>query len=84
MGCGAHLVSYLLPLHTVHGVLLAKIQEGVSISSSRGSILSEPFIVSCLSWVAPCGMTHSFTELHKPLHHDRAGIHEGAKKVYVP
>ena len=47
-------------------------------------VLSEPFTMSCLSWVAPCGMTHSFTELHKPLPHNRAVIHEGAQKVYVP
>ena len=25
------------------------------------------------------GMAHSFTELHKPLHHDKAVIHEGVK-----
>ena len=85
-GCGGALMGYhiFLPLHTVHGVLMARILGGVSISSSSGSILSEPFTMSCLSWVAPGGMTHSFTELHKPLNHNRAGIYEGVKKVYVP
>ena len=28
------------------------------------------------------GMAHSFTELHKPLHHDKAVIHEGVKDQY--
>ena len=86
VGWGGARIWYniFLPLHTVHGVLMARILGGVSISSTSGPILSEHFTMSCLSWVAPCDMTHSFTELHKPLHHDRAGIHEGAKKVYVP
>jgi len=86
VGWGGALIWYHIfkPLHTVHGVLMAKILGGVSISYCIRSILSEPFTISHLSWVTPCGMTHSFTELHKPLHHDRAGIHEGAKKVYVP
>ena len=30
-----------------------------------------------LSWVALHSMTHSFIELHKPLRHDKAVIHEG-------
>ena len=30
-----------------------------------------------LSWVALHITTHSFTELHKPLHHDKAVIQEG-------
>ena len=28
-------------------------------------------------WVALHDMTHGFIELHKPLHHDKAVIHEG-------
>ena len=31
------------------------------------------------SWVALYGMAHSFIELHKPLCHDKAVIHEGEK-----
>ena len=31
-----------------------------------------------LSWVTLHGMAYSFTELHKPLHHDKAVIYEGA------
>ena len=35
------------------------------------------FCQTCPSWVALHGMAHSFTELHKPLCHDKAVIHEG-------
>ena len=37
-------------------------------------ILSELFTMTCLSWVALHGMTHSFIELQKPLHHKKAVI----------
>ena len=43
--------------------------------------LSELFTMTCPSWVALHGMVHSFIELHKPLRHDKAVIHEG---VYMP
>ena len=33
----------------------------------------------CLSWVALHGMAHSFNELRKPLHHNKAVIHEGER-----
>ena len=39
--------------------------------------LSELSTVTCLSWMALPGMAHSFIELHKPLHHNKAMIHEG-------
>ena len=39
-------------------------------------ILSELSAVTHLSWVALHSMTHSFVELHKPLCHDKAVIHE--------
>ena len=86
VGWGGALIWYhiFLPLHTVQGVLMARILGGVAIFSSTGPVLSEPFTVSCLSWVAPCGMTHSFTELHKPLHHHRAVIHEGLRRYMCP
>ena len=35
-----------------------------------------------LSWVALHGMVHSFIELWKPLHHDKAVIHEGDTILY--
>ena len=33
--------------------------------------------MTCLSWVALCGMAHSFIELCQPLHHGKAVIPEG-------
>ena len=39
-------------------------------------ILSEFSTMTCLSWVALHGMAHSFVELRKPLHYDKAVIHE--------
>ena len=33
--------------------------------------------MSCLSWVALNSMTHSFLELGKPFHQDKAVTHEG-------
>ena len=40
-------------------------------------VLWELFTVTHLSWVAQHGMVHSFIELRKPLHRDKAVIHEG-------
>ena len=40
------------------------------------SILSE-LSMTQLSWVALHGVAHSFIELHKPLHHDKAVNLEG-------
>ena len=38
-------------------------------------ILSQLSTMACLSWVALHSMVHSFTELHKPLCHNKAVIH---------
>ena len=40
-------------------------------------VLSEPFPVTCPSWVALHDIAHSFIELHKSLHHGKAMILEG-------
>ena len=40
-------------------------------------ILSEFFSMICSSWVSLHGMAYSFIELHKPLNHSKAVIHEG-------
>ena len=40
-------------------------------------VLSEVFTKTRSSWVALRGMAHDFTELCKPLCHDKAMIHEG-------
>ena len=46
-------------------------------------ILSELSTMTPLSWVALHSMAHSFIELHKPLHHDKAVIHEGDRSVSI-
>ena len=76
-GGGAHLpVSYLIASFTIHRVLVARILEWVAISFSSGPhFLSELFTMTCMSWVAPQGKSHSFTELRKALHHDKAVSH---------
>ena len=33
--------------------------------------------MTCQSWAALHNMAHSFIELHKQLHHEKAVIHEG-------
>ena len=65
------------PFYTVHGVLMASILGGLPFPPLVDQVLSELSTMTCPSWVALPGMTHSFTELHKPLHHDKAVIHEG-------
>ena len=49
--------------------------------------LSELFPVTCLSWVALCGMACSFIELCRPLHHKKdhplTVIHEGDAYTYL-
>ena len=68
-----------LPFHTVHRVTQARILEWFAIPSSSGGpnedlIFSELFTMIHPSWVAPHSMAHSFTELHKPLCHDKPVI----------
>ena len=38
--------------------------------------LSELFTMTCSSWVVLHGMAHNFTELLKPLYHDKTVTHE--------
>ena len=56
---------------------MARILEWVAILPLVDHILSELFTLSCLSWLVLHGMAHRFTELRKPLCHDKAVIHEG-------
>ena len=44
-------------------------------------VLPEPSTVTCPSWVALHGMTNSFIELCKPLHEDKAVIHEEGSQI---
>ena len=69
-------MSYLLPCCLVRGVLEASIQSGLPFPAAVDHVLSELPTMTCPSWVAPHGMAHSFTELHKPVCH-KAVIREG-------
>ena len=51
--------------------------SGLPFPPSVDHVLSELFIMTPPSWVALHSMAHSFIELCKPLHHDKAMIHEG-------
>ena len=51
--------------------------SGLPFPPPVGHILSELSTRTCPSWVALHGMANSFIELCKPLHHDKAVIHEG-------
>ena len=55
----------ILPFHTVHGVLKARILKWFAIPFSSGHILSELSTISHPSCVALHGMAHCFTELDK-------------------
>ena len=59
------------------GFLQQKYWNGLPFPPPVDQILSEFSTMTHLSWVALHGMVHSFTELYKPLHHDKAVIHEG-------
>ena len=50
--------------------------SGLPFPSQADLVLSELFSMTCPSWVALLSMAHSFIELPKPFHHDRAVIHE--------
>ena len=51
--------------------------SGLSFPSPVNHVLLELSTFACPSWVALQGMAHGFIELHKPLHHEKAVIHEG-------
>ena len=64
-------------VHTVHGVLKARILKWFAIPFSSGphfvgTLHHDPSVLG-----GPHGVAHSFTELHKPVHHDKAVIREG-------
>jgi len=71
---GGHIFQchVFLPFHSVRGVL-----EWFAIPPPVDHVLLELSTVTSPSWLALHGMAHSFVELHKPLHHNKAVIHEG-------
>ena len=54
-----------LPFHAVHRVLKARILKRFAIPSPVDHVLSELSTMTRLSWVALCGLAHSFIELEK-------------------
>ena len=58
-----------LPFYTVHGLPKAGILKWFAIPFSSGPHLSEFSTMTCLSWVAPHSMAHSFIELDKAVVH---------------
>ena len=47
------------------------------------TVFSELFTLTHPSWVALHSIAHSFVELWKPFHHDKAVIHEGASQILM-
>ena len=66
-----------LPFHTVHGVLEARTLKWLAIAFSSGPRLVRSLQYDLSIRVPLHGTAHSFTEVGKPLHHDKAVIHEG-------
>ena len=58
-----------LPLHTVHGVLKAKILKWFAFPSPVDHVLSELSTMICLSWETLRDMAHNFFELYKAVIH---------------
>ena len=56
--------------------------EWVDISSSSGPRFVRALHMTCPSWMALQSMPHTFSELHEPLLHDKAVIHEGEYTQY--
>ena len=50
--------------------------SGLPFPPTVDHVLSGIFTTACPSWLALHGMAHSFIELHKPLQHHKAVIHE--------
>ena len=72
---GAHLpVSYLFcPFILFMRFLQQEYCSDLPVPPPVDHVLSELSTVTRLSWVALRGMAYSFIELHKPLHHNKAG-----------
>lgn len=77
-----HLV---LPFHTVHGFLMARILSVLLFPFPVNQVLSEHFTITGVSWIALNSMVQSFIELYKSLH-DKVVIYEGNpfSIYYVP
>ena len=84
LGGGAHLpLSYLFAFLYCSSDSWGKSWSGLPFPPPVDHILSELFTMSCPSWVALHGIAHGFTELCKPLCHDKAVIHEGNTSIRI-
>ena len=69
---------FILFIPHVHGILQARIPR-----APVDHIWSELFTMTHPFWVALHSMARSFIELHKPLCHNKAVIHEGGVYTYI-
>ena len=65
-----------MPFYTVYGVLKAS-ESALPFPPPVDHVLSELSTIICPSWMVLHSVTNSFTELCKPLRHDKAVIYEG-------
>ena len=66
--CGGEFIfqcRIFLPLHTIHGVLKARMLKWFAIPFSSGPRFVRILHLTCPSWVALHGMAHSFIELDR-------------------
>ena len=81
--CDYVTITHSTPLYLffiVHEVLTVSALDGLPFFPLVDHVSSELSAMTRPSWVALQGMTQSFIELHTPLHHDKAVIHEAALK----
>ena len=69
-------IIFLCPFILSMGFSGQEYWSGLSFPPPENHILSELFTMTCPSWMALHDIAHSFSELHKPLHHHKAVIHE--------
>ena len=65
------------------GFLQQEYCSGLPFPTPVDHVLSEPSTMTRQSWVALHSMADHFIELHKPLCHDKAVIHEGAHIIWI-
>ena len=68
--------SRILPFPTVLGFLQQEYWSNFQFYPPVDHALSELSTMTCMTWVALHSMAHSFIELHKPFHHNKAVIHK--------
>ena len=81
-GSSSSVISFCLFLLFM-GFLWQEYWRGLSSPPPVDHIFSGLFTMTCPSWVALHSMAHNFIELHKPLQHNKAMIHEGVSSLYV-